>query len=494
MLGGSIISSFPPIYFVIAAPVAIVALSLMFLREKSLKENLFTGLFAGFGFGIFGFYWFFYPIMYATNSEVLSVLAVVATALLGGLFFMGIACFSYFVPKGKIWLVIIYNTTIWSFFEWLRGEHLFGGIPWNVIATLWDADIYMLQMASFVGVYGLGFITYFLCSCFILLFTNNVSYKQKAICLAIVFVFVGSCHAVGYYRVNLYSKVKATNYKVAVLQPNVEQIDKIEGNNEERTISNLVSLTEALSSSRKDLLVVWPETAISHRIMVKGDSLLAELQKSLHNKSTLIAGVLRTSNNNLYNSALVLNPSLNFIDYYDKIHLVPFGEYIPGAQWLNLQNTFVSNFTFSEGKRKVAFKVGDLPLFKILICFEAIFADNSLNNKNIKFIVNIANDGWYGDSVEPYQHLSLVKFRAIEGGIPVVRAANSGISVLIDSVGNIKQYLSMFAGGYFVSNLPNVYPKATLFALLGNTLVLLINSIVLLGICFNITKRVFSGR
>lgn len=490
ILGAGIITSFPPIYFIIFAPISIAVLSYIFLYSTNLRKALLAGFFSGIGLGAVGFYWFYYPIVFATSSKPLGIIVVVVAALIISLFMMLIAAFSYYTPKRNFWLLIIFNTAIWSGVEVIKGQFLFGGMPWNVIATIWDADIYMLQMASVVGMYGLGFITYFLCGCLFVLITRN-SYLHKVISLLIMIIMLVGCHWYGYYRVTAYQKLPLTDKEIAVIQPNVKQIDKIEGHNESTLIANLINITNALTKANPNLLVVWPETVISGRVMLNGDYIVQTLLNTLNNKATLVAGMLRTDDDNkLYNSALVLNNAYNFIGYYDKIHLVPFGEYIPGVSLFSLDSTFVSNFSFSRGKRSIPFKVGKLPLFKILICFEAIFSNHKLNSKNVNFLVNIANDGWYGNSVEPYQHLALVKFRAIEGGVPVIRASNSGISAIIDSVGMIRRYLPMFAGGYIISKTPKVFNKFNIFAITGNNIIFMVDGVLLIILLYFMVRRI----
>lgn len=496
IFGAGIIFSYPPLYFVVVAPVAIVGLSLFFLYSSTIKESILDGFFAGLGFGVAGFYWFFYPIFYVTGSVLIALLAALAGILLVSIFFILISYFSYIIPKKNIWLIVIFNASVWSFFEILRSYIPFGGFPWNIVATLWDADIYMLQMAAYIGVYGLGFITYFIFSILLVLLSSKATYKQKIISLTIVVGILVGCHILGYYRISEYNKKPLSNNKVAVLQPNVSQSEKNSYNNEASIFNNLAQITSIITKNNKNMLVVWPETIIDFSEKEEKELLLDEIKRALFNNATLVAGVLRYEKyNKFYNSALVLNSNINFINYYNKIHLVPFGEYIPLAKLLKLDNnTFISNFTFKEGKERTIFNINNSLIFRVLICFEAIFFNKELTSKDVNFVVNIANDGWYGNSVEPYQHLSLVRLRAVEAGIPVVRASNSGISSIIDATGKIKQYLGVSEKGYFISKIPARWSINYKHAYAINNLVFSINSVLLTLLLINLVRRFFGDK
>lgn len=496
IFGVGIIFAFPPLYFVFVAPVAIVGLSFFFLYSKSIKESIATGFLAGLGFGIAGFYWFFYPIFYVTGSVLIAVLAAIAGQLLVSIFFIAISYVSYFIPKKNIWLTVVLNASVWSFFESLRTYIPFGGFPWNLIATLWDADIYMLQIVAYIGVYGLGFMTYFLFSTILVLLSNRVSYKQKTISLIIIATIILACHLLGYHRLSVYNKMPQTANKVAVLQPSISQSDKSNKNSEINIFNNLVKITSIITKNNKNILVVWPETIIDFSEVYEKEMFLDQIKKSLFNNATLVTGVLRSEKDNrFYNSALVFNSNINLIKYYDKIHLVPFGEYIPLAKLLKLDNnTFISNFTFSSGQEKTIFNVNNNLLFRVLICFEAIFFNKELTKKNINFVVNIANDGWYGRSVEPYQHLSLVRLRAIEAGIPIIRAANSGISAIIDSTGKITQYLGVSEKGYLITKIPPRHKVRLNTVYIINNLVFTTNSVLLTLLLVNIVGRFFGDK
>ncbi|MGV3278883.1 apolipoprotein N-acyltransferase [Rickettsiales bacterium LUAb2] len=488
VLGMAIVAALPPLYFVVGFPVAFAGLSALYHYSKSLKQAIWLGFFSGFGFGTVSFYWFYYAINYSIGSNIISGLAVVVSALIISLFFIAIAVASYFTPKNKVWLLLIFNTGLWSSVELIRGELLFGGLPWNIIAEFWDFDIYMLQTAAIVGVYGLGFITCFIMGSLLIFFNKNSSNRDRWLSLLIVGALLIGLHAYGYYRVALYKNISDTNNLLAVVQPNISQSDKMTGYRYQYYLNNLQKLTSSLTSSRFNLTIIWPETSMLYDEEDKSD-ILTNLKQYLHNNATLIAGVQREDKGNYYNSVLIYNPYGNFVAYYDKNHLVPFGEYIPLLSSFKQLSSVVGDFSFNKGTKQPIFNIDYLPAFKVLICFEAIFSNRELNNKNVKFIVNVANDAWYDNTFEPYQHLSLIRFRAIEGGVPVIRSANSGISVIIDSVGNIKKHIPLFTQGVMLAKLPKVYPSSTIFSSIGNYLIIGIDSVILLVLLYCIAKE-----
>ena len=166
-------------------------------------------------------------------------------------------------------------------------------------------------------------------------------------------------------------------------------------------------------------------------------------------KAILVVGLLRVDTNKLFNSVVFLNSKGNIIYQYDKIHLVPFGEYIPFRSKFTTIANFLSLKDFSSGNIKPNFNLKGLGNILTLICYEILFTEEVVSrlSKNTNLLINITNDAWFGKTIGPYQHLALAKIKAVELGIPVVRVANTGISALISPYGEEITKIPLYESG-----------------------------------------------
>jgi apolipoprotein N-acyltransferase len=229
--------------------------------------------------------------------------------------------------------------------------------------------------------------------------------------------------------------------------------------------------------------LIWPESAFPFFLTREPDA-LAQISTLLAPGTELITGAVRAAANasaanpRAYNSVYVIDPDGSIRGIYDKVHLVPFGEYLPFQGFLErlgLRQLTKQVGGFLSGDRRRAMDVPGAPKMLPLICYEAIFPGDAVpSGERPGWLINVTNDGWFGISSGPYQHLQQARTLAIAEGLPLVRAANTGISVVIDPVGRIVDSLPLGVEGVLDASLPNAIAPPLDLAVGGYTLILVL--------------------
>ncbi len=372
-----------------------------FIFQKSqshYKIFFYNGIFFGFGFFLLSMYW-------VSNSilELDPELFYVATIIF---FFFPFALSIFFglmqIVNAYLWSdsnsKIFYFSSVWIIFEFLRSI-LFTGLPWNLVGYSWSWSLKYSQTVSFLGIYGLGLLTVF-CSVCIFTFLSN---KKNKYYLITAIVILATLYVHGLFRINYYQPVDTKN-NLRIVHTYIDQKDKWT----KQAIDNTASMGST------ELITVFPETSLGF------DS---------NRPKNWIFGYIRKEEDNFFNS-------INYMGFsYDKKILVPFGEYFPLSNLII--NIFPENLFFenelSKGVNAQIFPLNITPF----ICYEVIFPSfvrKSISN-NTNLLVNISNDGWFGNFSGPRQHFVHAQFRSIELGIPMVRSSNKGISGLISPIG-----------------------------------------------------------
>ncbi len=470
---GSLLNlAFAPFNFFI---ITFFSLSVFFLLlEKKLqkKEIFWLGFAFGFGHFLFGVYWIAISLLVDAASFAWLIpfaLTLIPAAL--AIYIAGFALFYKFVSRyfkiEFLWHKIVIFAFSWLVFEILRSV-LFSGFPWNLLGYIWLFNINFAQAAAFFGVYGLSFVAV-LFSLFPLFFLRsqklNLSDKFFAGFLLLLFL-TNFCF--GLWRISQ-NPNQNLDTKIRLVQGNIRQEMKWDPQQKYQNLLKHINLT-----NQKDLseiaAVLWSETSVPYPIN-DSQELMIELQKAVPPQGVLITGGLRlsyfdyakTQLSQVWNS--IFSISRNGFEFYDKSHLVPFGEYVPLEKYL----PFISKITdgavgFSEGEGNKTLQNAAFS-FSPLICYEIIFSDKIIDRKNRpQLLVNLTNDAWFGNSSGPYQHLNMARMRAIEYGIPLARVANSGVSVFVDPFGKILQKIDLNQEGFFDANLvkslePTLYSK-----------------------------------
>ncbi len=338
----------------------------------------------------------------------------------------------------------------WVGADYLRGV-LLTGFPWTMLGHSQYRLLPLIQVADITGVFG---ITALIVLANVVLYRiiralsgAEIPYPAKS--AVVLGLALASTLGYGFYRLN--SPLPAVRpLKVALIQGNIDQAVKWSPAFREATLEIYTTLSRQAAARQQSDLIVWPESAAPFFFQENSPSsdrirnLARELKTNLLFGSP--ASELRNGRLSNLNSAFLLAPDGSETGRSDKMHLVPFGEYVPLARLLPFVNKLVHGIgDFVPGKEIRPLKAGDVPV-GILVCYEVIFADlaRAHVNSGSRVLVNITNDAWFGRSSAPYQHLSMAAFRAVETRTPLVRAANTGITSIIDQNGHIKGMTSLF--------------------------------------------------
>ena len=489
-------------------PLIFPSITFLFLKSylaSSSKESFFVGWFFGISFFIFGLYWIFNSFL--IRADIYFYLIPICLFLLSAFLsiFIGIVCFLNYKFKTKsIIPSIIFFSIFWTFIELLRGS-IITGFPWNLIAHVWVEFESILQICSILGVYGLTFLTViFVLSSSIFFLQRNFLINKNFFFFLSIFIFTFLILIFGNNRLNK-SIVKNYDSQIfRIVQPNINQKDKLNSYNLEKNYKKIFDLSfsnkmGSLNASEK-LIILWPETAITNLNFISSLPTFEKIKSKLKDGEYIITGSFKeqSNGNEYYNSILVIDKKLSNFFVYDKIHLVPFGEYIPFEKILNKFGfNFISLKSGNSVNKIVDFK--DIPKFKPLICYEIIFPGKYSNSKNeAKFILNLTNDAWFGNTSGPYQHFIHSIFRAIEEGKHFIRVANTGISASVDPFGRILNKIDLNSSGFFDTQLVfgelNNNVLTTTYSKFGNKLIFFILIILFCIVYFLEYKLTKKGR
>jgi apolipoprotein N-acyltransferase len=337
--------------------------------------------------------------------------------------------------------------------EWLRG-HVLTGFPWNLAAYSWGAELPILQSCAVIGAYGLTLLT--------ILFGASLAEfccgrRILPTVLTGVFVLVWAGGAV---RLALATADNVPGVQLRLVQPDVRQQDKFVRQYRARNWEELVSLTQAPArTSPTD--IIWPEAAPP--FLLSGvPGALDDIAALTGQSRVLMTGAERAillpeGGFRFFNSFYIFGPGGRLLGTYDKFHPVPFGEYLPMSDLLSrlgLTRLVESPGGFTPGDGPHTYAMSNAPPVDPLICYEILFPGAVTAKERPGWIANVTDDSWFGPSSGPYQHLLVARVRAIEEGLPVARAANTGISAVIDPLGRIRASLGLNRTGVVDSPLP----------------------------------------
>lgn len=407
------------------------------------RKAFFYGWAFGFGYFVFSLSWIGNALLVEGNDYAWAWPLAVAALPACLAFFPALACFfSVKLFDLKHWHGWLGFCAGLGLFEWLRG-HIFTGFPWNLFGYAWGDILPLLQILYWSDVYSLTLFS-------ILLFTLPGFYfvsahkKPAVICSLITVLIFAAFYGYGFHRLSVASSDAGASEDVLVklVQPNIPQHEKWDPQKIAGNFEKTVEMSFARGNTNPDqtTLVIWPETALHFAFLNdRGTrSYLKQMLQSYTGPAYLIAGaLLKDPEQDTYtNSIITLDQNGDLLHQYDKFHLVPFGEYIPFQNWIPLETvTRFSGFEKGSGPQSFALPNSDLK-FSPLVCYEITFPNNVLDARNRPdFIINLTNDAWYGDSAGPHQHLLQARYRAIEEGLPVIRAANTGISAVFSFAG-----------------------------------------------------------
>jgi apolipoprotein N-acyltransferase len=369
------------------------------------------------------------------------------------------------------------TASLWVLLEWAQ-TWIITGFPWELLGYSQYLNRPLLQLASVTGVYGLSFLIVLVNAALaqILVFRANILRLGLPPILLLLCAL-----GFGYYRLNALSKESTSPIQVGIVQGNFRQEEKWDPTRLERTIQRYVELTRSLSASRQLDLIIYPETALPMYFQdphfAAQSQRITDLAREI--ATPILVGSLKGGSGSgkpPYNRAFLLDGQGEVRDFADKVHLVPFGEYLPlPFLFQYLEGLTAESGAFAHGEAHKALNLPNTDLrFGVFLCYESIFPEitRTLAGLGASFLINTTNDAWFGQSAAPYQHFSMVVVRAVETGLPILRAANTGISGLISPSGEILKATQLFETVTFVVSMtPRI--TTTLYVQYGDVLLLL---------------------
>lgn len=441
---------------------------------RSARAAAIDGWFLGFGYFLAGLWWLGSAFLveadkfaWAIPFAVAGLPAVLACFTAAG---FALARLLWSTGSGRIFaLAFGLGAT-----EWLRG-YVATGFPWNSFGMALGSHAVLAQPAALVGLYGLTFLS-------IIIFAAPACMSdigrdgRRALGMPIfALALLGAIAAGGALRLWSATSDTVPGVKLRLMQPNLPQDAKFRSDNKDAILQHYLSLSDRATSPEttgvSDVThLIWPESAFPF-LLSRDAGTLARLGAFLTPSTLLITGAARAEEPlraqrlmgemdlNYFNSVQVLNPTGEIIATYDKAHLVPFGEYVPFAsvlEQLGVRHLVHIPGGFEAATHRQLLDIPGLPLTSALVCYEAIFPGDAVPAyaERPGLLLNVTNDGWFGATFGPYQHLSQARLRAIEEGLPLVRVANTGISAVIDGYGRIWRELPLNVEGVIDSKLP----------------------------------------
>ena len=368
--------------------------------------------------------------------------------------------------------------------EYLRG-HFFTGFPWDPPGVALTYPLALMQAASVLGIYGLTLWAVFICALpLVVIAAAPTTHLRRAMLCALVLSGgpLALAYGLGAWHLSAPRSPSLPGVKLRIVQPSVPQRDKWIGARQAAIFADHLDLSRRDAAGRVDHLagvthLVWPEASMPFGPLDHPEA-LAAIGQLLPAGAHLLAGALRAETGEAdgprkaFNSLMVFGAGGLLIGLYDKVHLVPFGEYLPfqaTLEAIGLQSLTRQRGGFSSGVLpKPELHVPGLPPVGPLICYEAIFpSEAAAMGERQGLLVVVTNDGWFGNTTGPQQHFHQTRLRAVEQGLSVVRAANNGISAVIDPEGRVLASLALNARGSIDSALPAARPP-TVYARWGD--------------------------
>ena len=447
-------------------------------KKKSKRYFFYLGCAFGFGFFLFGTYWISISLTHDEAFNNLIPFAIILIPLFLSVFF-GLAIFfiGSFVEK-KIFFIFLFSLAF-SLFEFLRGTIL-SGFPWNLIAYTWSWSLNSIQILSLIGTYSLSLISItFFCTPF--LFFQKKIYKKNIIFSSVLLIFFISNYMYGSYKINNTSYNLDENIYIKIISPNFSLKDY----NTQSEISQLERLIKISDPEKnKKTIFIWPEGIFYESYLNDIERYKNIFNKKFSENHLIVLGINNFVEESLekkyFNSLVILNNKSEIISVYNKIKLVPFGEFLPlkgVLEKLNFKKITRGYNSFSHGEERNVINLGkefNNKLVLPLICYEIIYTGSIKNQKqNPDIVINISEDAWFGKSIGPFQHFTKAIYRSIEEGVFIARSANSGISGFINPNGIVLKSLNAGETGNIELNFPSS-SESTLFSNFGNKIFFLL--------------------
>jgi len=473
-------------------------------RQRTAVQAAFVGWLFGFGYFFAGLFWIGEAFLVEADKFAIFIPLAVTLMPAGlALFWAGAAATASLAwqPSGLVRVLAL--ALALGAAEWLRG-HVLTGFPWNVIGYALTYPDSLMQSAGIIGIYGLSVVAVFVLAAPLVTWADGVTWRGTAIMAATI----SALTAYGHWKLAEPPPAAAEGLRVRLVQPSVPQREKWQSEHQRRIFDLHLTLTTRNAAGVEDGaagvdLVIWPEAAMPF-LPLDSPRALELIGKVLPEGTHLISGALRADppdpsrpdeQRRLYNSLIAFGAGGRAVAIYDKIHLVPFGEYLPLNTWLDAIGLEPltrrrGGFTVGPSPRPLM-SLPNAPPFAPLICYEAIFPRAVVQgSERPSFLLNVTNDGWFGNTTGPRQHLHQARVRAVEEGLPLLRVANNGISAVIDGRGRVLYRLELDVVGVIDARVPPAMAP-TLYSRFGDfwfALILICGLLVVFG------ARLLTGR
>lgn len=458
------------------------------IEPANLRSLFWRGWAFGFGHFLVGLYWI--ALSLHVDWMRFGILFPIAVTGYPALFACGpatgvIAMHLVRASKGMQWAVF---ALVWSLWEVLRGKIVMS-FPWLLLGDVWLNSIWVLQSFSVVGPFAMSLLT-------VLLFTAPTVFRVRGTALSLA-LFVG---AAGWGLLRLVSPtLYHEDIEVAVIQPNISQKYKWQSELIPQHLENIYQLTRDIPRRAKSMVIVWPETVVPFSVQ-SGGHFAKQLGNLLRPTDYIAFGAIRLDRTmtpaKYYNSLVVLDHTGAILANHDKHILAAFGEYVPFRKYIPKIVTDLTGSLsdFDKGPGPSDLKLPGIPTFSPLICYEVIFTGKVRPKGTYsptQWMMAITNDGWFLNSSGPSQHFYMARARAVEEGLPLIRAANTGVSAIIDPYGRILEKIPYGERGRLVSYLPKPLPGATLYHQYGERFyAMIIVLLVALVLALKIISRI----
>ncbi len=490
-LGVIAVAALPPVHLLILLVPAFSGLVWLADGKPGWRAAFAVGWWFGFGYFAAGLYWISFALL--TKPEQFAWMVPFALAGLAGIMavfpalalLLSSALSSALRVEGPRRILLL--AVSWVAFDWIR-TWIFTGFPWNLVGTVWAVSDGMLQFSALAGVHGLSLLTVVVAAMPAVLTDGigRLALRRRVMPVIAVFAVLGLVWGAGMLRLTGAKKDMVPGVRLRLVQPNIEQKLKWLPHLREKHL--LRQLRMSIRPAGQDPAaaapthIIWPETAVP--FFLADDRLrLAMVAAAVPPDGLVITGAPRMGKSSrVWNSLHAIDSTGRVVGTYDKFHLVPFGEYVPLRQVLNIAKITAGRRDFSAGAGLRTLRLKGLPPVSPLICYEAIFPGQVTDRNNrAHWLLNITNDAWFGLSSGPYQHFATTRLRAVEEGLPMVRVANTGISAVIDAYGRTLEHLDLGQRGVIDSGLPTHLPGLTPYGRFGDWILLGLLAVVAAG-------------
>ncbi|ARJ47335.1 apolipoprotein N-acyltransferase [Candidatus Pelagibacter sp. RS39] len=478
LLGSFSSLSLPPFNYILINFLTFSLLYILLIKifEVSKNKKLFFlyGWLFGLGYFTSNLYWISISLTFDESFKFLIPFSIVLVPAFLALFY-GLASFLFLIlkPKKNLSSFFLFSL-IFGTIEFIRGTIL-TGFPWNLIAYSFSNYIEILSINSIIGTYSFNLfcISLFTSTSFLILRDNK---KEIIVCI-LFFIITLSFYFFGSQRLENFNNIKANklDYKLRVISSNVS-IDRFYNDTDPISVINdLIKISSP--QKNKKTIFIWPEGILPDisKNQLREYKFLFENEFNQNHILSIGINDIKKEGQIIryYNSLTIYNHNFEILNSYNKVNLVPFGEFLPFEKMLSLigLKTITNNYqSYSKGEKRNIIEVNNTN-FSVrllpLICYEIIYSGNIFNNRDFDFIVNISEDGWFGQSIGPHQHFVHSIYRAIESGKYVLRSANNGIAAIVNPLGVVEKQVDLNQSGFAdLSQTKKIEP--TIFSKYGN--------------------------